>query len=268
MLKDFIRQQYQNWPELEKDHQKVGFGYHRQISVLGLPFYVRYLPHRISSTLGKYTARSSSSPLVINNLLPKQQSFNLRPGYDYLVNPFPIFPEHGIICSRPQRKQHFYEAYADMKMLAKSIGPEYVLMYNGSSCGASIPQHWHVHVIPKKPFEDWFTDSFKSGFLFDGLRKAYILHNNESISGIKHDENYINAIIGYTSEEELRQIIFFRKAHRHRFYPKDPENPTNNEFLISPGVVDVLGHLTCVRELELKTLSEHRITQIFKDIFI
>lgn len=268
IISPFYQDQFQAWPELYDLHQGLSMQANKVIHVKTNVFHLHFVPHRIQSTKGSYATKQVGSPLDIENLATKQKSYSLIDGYDFLVNPFPIFPLHAIICSRPAKKQMLYSYITDLRRIAKEVGTEFVLLYNGTKCGASIPEHWHVHVLPKKLFDPWFNSTRKSGPFDDGLRKAYIVHENEELPDKQHEDAFINSAIGYDISGRIRQYFFLRKAHRHRYFPTNPEQPNNSDLLISPGVVDVLGHISCVREDELKTLTEQTITQIFEDIFI
>jgi ATP adenylyltransferase/5',5'''-P-1,P-4-tetraphosphate phosphorylase II len=68
----------------------------------------------------------------------------LNEGFEWLVNPFPILPEHYTIAAREHRPQRFLDAYEAMIQATKALPEEYIVFYNGPKCGASAPDHLHL----------------------------------------------------------------------------------------------------------------------------
>lgn len=268
-LKQCIQHQFELWPELREQHEQLKQVNSRQVQVKGHEFRLYHLPHRVkSSTSGYQKEGMVGSPLEDHNLQPKQQSYPVIKGFSFLINPFPIFPEHGIIRSDKVVPQAFYAHIDQVIALRKKIEADYALLYNGTLCGASIPQHWHMHVLPSNLFSGWMSTNIEKREFNDGLRHGFSICSNldttfaTSVPQV-HDERLLNVLV--LKEGPLIQLsLLFRKAHRHRFFPK---NPNGQGWLISPGVVDVLGHISCVRENDMKTLTPRILEDIFEDIF-
>lgn len=284
-ISTFFQEQWQIWPELEKLHKSLTIDKAVNFEVKHLPFWVYTLSHRKNSAIGGYRKILAGSPLEPAHLLPKQTYFPFLDGFNFMVNPFPIFNEHAIVCSAELRPQKVYGHLNQMLAIQSRIGPSYCVLYNGTASGASIPEHWHVHILPKNLFLHWENSPFlkqdKSLHFFDdGLRRGLRLQlkGNDKVAQqrinsltnvlsevLNFDESLINVFILKRSLETTDILIFLRKAHRHRYFPNTIDE---KGILISPGVVDVLGHIVCSREDDLKTLTSTALEHIFEDIFI
>ena len=60
-----------------------------------------------------------------------------------LPNPFPIVPEHLTIPSREHRPQRLAGREWHLLEIARALGPQMLVFYNGPRCGASAPDHFH-----------------------------------------------------------------------------------------------------------------------------
>ena len=63
--------------------------------------------------------------------------------YVLLPNPYPIWKRHMTIPCRLHVPQLFEGRIMDLLALAKALGPEMFVIYNGPRCGASAPDHMH-----------------------------------------------------------------------------------------------------------------------------
>jgi hypothetical protein len=287
ILSAYFKDQWQKWPELAALHRSLTSDKAIKFEVNNHPFWVYTLAHRKNSAIGGYRKISAGSPLEPKHLLPKQSYYPLLEGFHFMVNPYPIFDEHGIVCSAQLRPQKVYGHLHEMLSIQEKVGLNYCVLYNGIGSGASIPEHWHIHLLPKSLFSYWEayadlnSDSSAFHFFDDGLRRGVHLHVKdhssekiqESIDSLTHfmskvlnfEESLINVFLFKRDTSTTEIIIFLRKAHRHRYFPEAVEDAG---ILISPGVVDVLGHIVCSREDDLKTLTSLALEHIFEDIFI
>jgi hypothetical protein len=288
-IADFFKDQWQNWPELKSLHLSLKAANATSFFAKSIPFWVYTLAHRKNSAIGGYRKIKAGSPLEERHLLPKQKSYPIDEGFRFMVNPFPIFNQHGIVCSDDLRPQKVFGHIVDMVKIQNRVGSQYAVLYNGTASGASIPEHWHVHILPKQLFSYWeerasISPSSPIHFFDDGLRRGIHLSLastsnsdddgiNDSIEKLEHlledelklDESLLNLFLFKRDETSTEIVVFLRKAHRHRYFPSSIDS---EGILISPGVVDVLGHIVCSREDDLKTLTSLALEHIFEDIFI
>jgi hypothetical protein len=64
---------------------------------------------------------------------------------DYIIlpNPYPILKHHMTIAFRNHVPQLLEDRISDLLAIAKALGPEMFVTYNGPRCGASAPDHMH-----------------------------------------------------------------------------------------------------------------------------
>lgn len=287
-LPSFIQDQWEKWPELAELHNKLSTENALRFNIMQQPLWVYSLSHRKNSAIGGYRKINNGSPLEPQYLLPNQAYYELMQGFHYMLNPFPIFNEHGIVCSAKPRPQELYGRLQDMLNIQQEIGIEYCVLYNGTASGASIPEHWHVHIMPKALFTHWEASPLLAAknasmlnFFDDGIRRGvHLFMENDDLvviqekidvvtqllaEDLRFDESLLNVLLFKRTKTSVDIVLFLRKAHRHRYFPKTVDSAG---ILISPGIVDVLGHIVCSREDDLKTLTSLALKHIFEDIFI
>lgn len=267
-MKEFIDHQFKAWPDLKRQHEALSDQAEYSLHTpCGYTFEVHFRPGRIKSSTGGYQKmQQKGSPLQDQHLLPQQKAYPLMDGYDCLINPFPIFWGHGIVRSRKIQPQKLSAHMDRIASLAKMLGPEHALLYNGAKCGASIPEHFHLHVLRSSLFEAGLAQHFAYE-----AAAPHILRLEESQLNpqdlqqalSEHHEDFINAAF-FVKEERVIAYIFKRKAHRHRYFPTHPEA---EGLLISPGVVDILGRISIVRPQDLGALNALKLHHLLTDLF-
>lgn len=267
-MKEFIDHQFTAWPALQKQHEALSDQADYSLRTpCGYVFEVHFRPGRIKSSTGGYQkTEQKGSPLLDQHLLPHQKAYPLVDGYDFLVNPYPIFWGHGIVRASKMQPQKLSAHIGRIASMAKVLGQEHTLLYNGAKCGASIPEHFHLHVLRSSLFEAGLAQEFAYE-----AAAAHILRLEESqlnTQGLQqalseHHEDFINAAF-FVKEERVIAYIFKRKAHRHRYFPTHPEA---EGLLISPGVVDILGRISIVRPQDLHQLNAQKLQHLLTDLF-
>lgn len=66
----------------------------------------------------------------------------------YFINPYPIFERHFTVPSRHHEPQCIGGRFEDLLDLTFDF-QGYTLFYNGPTCGASAPDHFHFQMCPR-----------------------------------------------------------------------------------------------------------------------
>ncbi|MDE6283628.1 MAG: DUF4922 domain-containing protein [Muribaculaceae bacterium] len=282
---DFFDRQLAAWPDTAARYEALKNVKVKQLEVNGQQIKASFNPARAVSSGAKVDTRSISERpcfLCRDNRPDCQESLAIYPGYSLLVNPFPIFNHHFTIASdshKPQRLMASVEdkgncAAGDMYEIAMRM-PGYVLFYNGARCGASAPDHLHFQaaMIDDDP---WLFDTVRWDDLkFENYR--FTLDNKEEAAKVisavsdllkkdhpeesSDDEPRVNIFMKrLPASDKVELLIIPRKAHRPSFY-----GTGEDEMMISPGAVDVLGNLIVPRESDFDRLDDSVAGQIFEE---
>ena len=151
----FVHDQMSVWPEVAASFRALKSVRTRQLSIGGLNATVQNNPERLFSCTAEVDEESlKARPCgICSENRPREQKFLPFEGrkgrkYEIILNRFPIFPSHLVICSADHVDQSIWHRYVDMLDMAKAL-PDYIFYYNGPASGASIPDHMHFQASPK-----------------------------------------------------------------------------------------------------------------------
>ena len=257
---------------------------------------IHFNPGRVRSVMANVDAASLSSRkcfLCPDGLGPEQltTSWRSEKGNDYWlrVNPFPIFNKHFTLSAAFHTRQSFEGRCGDMLEFCSQL-PSYVLFYNGPSCGASAPDHFHFQAFPKGhlPVEKIVAEKdFKIlketpdavvGEIDRYMRGAYAIVAKSPEAAEDWFDFIISQAPGHCSEEwEPRlnlmawstssggciMLIFFRRESRSHTFEAD-EN--GRRLLISPGSVEMAGIMLTSDRNTFETISNLEIAGILSEV--
>lgn len=247
----FFRHQLGLWPEVAARYEALSEVKTRYIKMDEAMVRVDYNPARERSTAAKVDTASITrrACFLCANARPAEQCamntdcIHALHGYDFLVNPFPILSPHFTIVSKEHRPQDL----PNIAMLAAARTlPELVFFYNGAKAGASAPDHSHFQAagmfLPTPPVRsELFTDAEKQWpEITERCRNANGLFN----------------LFVYQHNNRVEARFIPRRAHRPRCYPK---------LMVSPGALDVAGHIITVRETDFNLLNASILKEIYAD---
>ena len=281
-MKAFFNAQLSEWQTARENHEALSRVWCRELTSpkLPRPLRVQCNPARLVSTGAKIDKASIAARpcfLCAANRPKEQRGMALNEGFEWLVNPFPILPEHYTIAAREHRPQSFLDAYEAMIQATKSLPEEYIVFYNGPKCGASAPDHLHLQAgiakdIPliayakSLPQEGSVQAIAPFGYL------AYLVHNAEDSSAFHQlyetlpipKEEYeprIN-VVAYRKGDRVTFIVIPRHAHRPRCYSAEGDA----QCLISPGALDMCGLLITPRAEDYERLTATRAADILCEV--
>ena len=289
-IAEIIENQLASWPLARKNYDALSSVERRSVDVGGFDFYLQFNPARIVSTgasVDKSNLAARPCFLCAANRPKEQTALEIFPGWELLVNPYPIFPVHFTIASVSHQPQAFLpKEIVEIALLL----PGMAVFFNGAKAGASAPDHLHMQavlkdelplirlvekkhpesvsaVLPSDAFLPGFPFLFFSGVVEPGEKgmKALMagLYMGGSSSGESFtDHELVNTFFWLGEGGKLRFIAIPRKAHRPACYSADgPERR-----MVSPGCVDMASLLILPRKEDYDNITPLEIARIYEEV--
>lgn len=277
---DFISTQLEKWTEAAARHNSLRESVvTRSVDVEGHKVILQHNPARAISTGAKVDAESIASRpcFLCSENRPEPQEAISFGGYDVLVNPYPIFPNHLTIADKSHRPQSIDGRIPDMLRLADSL-EGFTIFYNGPKCGASAPDHAHFQAATSECFPIW-SDVTESdvdkefrilhstvGFIViesaipEEIDRRFmtVLSKLRRATGSDADEPKLN-LLASKQDGVYRLIVIPRRAHRPAEFGTD-----DGSFMISPASIDMSGVLVLPRRKDFDRLTAADIRSIFQ----
>lgn len=294
--------QARDWPVLAEAVDALRRSRTRSFRVHGSRIEVQSNPTRIKSSSARIDAASLAARpcfLCVENLPETQRAIAYRDDWLILCNPAPIFEPHLTIATTTHQPQLVDPAIENMLTLARDLEGAYTVFYNGPSCGASAPDHLHLQATPAgvMPFETELAARLCAGPPLSDDRWLEWVRGEPVRIGTTRARRWPAVVLTSESERELARTLvevvdvlgqirpaepepmlnlfvnyieerwlvwlFPRAAHRPKVYGDGPD-----DFLISPGCVDLNGVLIAPRPEDLDRLDEAIIQSILGEVLL
>jgi hypothetical protein len=255
-LRGLLDHQKENWETVRKNYDLLNSVQIEEIKTDNSVIKLQVNPERIRSTAAEvnHNANANDCFLCEENLPQNQRLLKYYKEYNFLVNPFPIFPEHFTVAKTKHTPQALFPYLNDMLLLSRDVGERYVVFYNGPKCGASIPSHHHFQIVNKEPLPIYnlvnSPSAFKSNF---ALENKKITVRNFSLD---------NRIFLHLESNDAIEIM--KRKHRPDFYYMTGER----QMLVSPAAIDMAGLIILPREEDVVKLKEENILQMYREVSI
>ena len=270
-LHTFLQEQLAAVPIANANYEKL-----KQIKTKELDFgdykiYVHFNPARAVSSLAKLDAKSIAERpcfLCAKNRIEGQSAIDFKGKYDICINPFPICDEHFTVVSKIHEPQSIEGKVRDFIDLAQTY-PDFIALFNGAKSGASAPDHMHFQLVNK----DYFPYPIETQM--PGVVEKIVLRSNnaEELEAKVNAQlellqregelpaSHVNLFCEYKNNEWVI-TIFPRIQHRPRQFFSEGED----KLMMSPGAIDMTGHLIAAREEDFHKSTKEVIVDIFKQI--
>ncbi len=291
ILKRLLCEQLGSWHLLRQSYNTLFDIKIRDICHNDFHVRVQHNPGRKTSTLAdirQTTIERRPCFLCLKNL-PEQQKGILYREYLILCNPAPIFHHHLTINSIIHKPQRIDTNINSLLQLAKDLGENWLILYNGPECGASAPDHLHFQAIPQgnTPLEQYLRArkglkpikdiSGVSVYSTENMGRDIIIlegFNAESIGYVF--QNILNAlrlafmtsgepmmnIVCFEQDKRLTLCVFPRKKHRPDVFFKEGEE----RVMVSPGAIEMTGVIIAPIEKDFLRLDGNMIESIYKEV--
>lgn len=306
----FVGDQLSRWPLACNNFRALKDVRVRELEVGGLTVKLQFNPARMISSAAKLTKEDIAKRrcfLCRENRPPEQIMLKFEgrkgKGYDILVNPYPIFPDHLVIAKSKHTDQSIWHRYIDMLDLARKYSG-YAFFYNGPKSGASAPDHHHFQGAPKglMPLEndvnrllDMLGSDGEQQYQEDSLhyltsnQDAHLYHYKKFTTGVfvlrsdtsksaaklfyrlldcadipeGEKEPLINLYSWWTNGE-FRTVVIFRRSHRsHHYFSEGPDHLT-----MSPGCADMAGVFIVPVEKEYDALTSEWLSDMVREVSV
>jgi hypothetical protein len=203
-----------------------------------------------------------------------------------LPNPYPILKRHCTIPDRLHRPQRLTGRVATMLKLARAVGPEMLVFYNGSRCGASAPDHFHFQACDAQgvpvinelslagagpALEARTSFGRKLLVLADPsaermqqrLEQAVAVLGRPPVAGeVALGEEPLLSLLAYYREPSYYGLLFPRAAHRPASYFAEGAG----RLAISPAALEMAGLLVVAEPEQFGRVDAKTARTIYQEV--
>ncbi len=295
-LSALIEHQKENWNLARDNYESLNVVEVKEFLFDDEKVLIQHNPQRVSSTTADVSEKAVNTRECIlceQNLPDGQKFLRYYKEYNFLVNPYPILREHFTIAKTKHVPQSIINYLGDLLLLSRDVGDKYAVFYNGSKCGASLPEHLHFQMGNKEqlPLFNLISDSKKNNLplvietkkisirqLTTINRNAFVVESKDNIELLnffsvlksfiqkalnKREEPLLNIASFYENHNWIL-VIFLRKKHRPDAYYSKGEL----QLLISPASIDMSGLIITPRKNDFEKIDERVISNIFREVSI
>lgn len=235
--KEFFQRQLATWDEARERYEALAQAQIREWPVGDSVIQAQYNPARIVSTgakIDKDSIKDRPCFLCDHHRPEKQDCLPMEKYYQLLVNPFPILPEHFTIPLRRHKPQAIKEHFNTLRQMAWHM-PDYLVFYNGPSCGASAPNHMHLQAGSRGvlPIErDWrlYENTMEKLYPLSPEQEAVVEDAGHSAihCGLYLLTGYVCPVFVIRSYPSEKECMLFRKLYDALPCPKGEPEPLMN----------------------------------------
>ena len=290
-LQRFFDLQLDRWKDADRRYRDLRRVETRELPVGASTIVAQWNPARIVSTGAKMDGKTLGARpcFLCDENRPKEQMRRIIDNkWELLVNPFPILPMHFTIPSLRHRPQFIKDSIGEMYRLLTDF-PELLVFYNGPKCGASAPDHNHLQagtsgVVPLQ--KSWqrlsrdlttivsLSDDADISIIDDYPCPALLVRSTTKETGdrlFRHlyaampqredeTEPMMN-ILGWRRGDEYLLVVIPREKHRPDCYRAEGDQ----QFIVSPGALDMAGLIITPREEDFRRLTPELAISILRE---
>lgn len=144
-VRALLERQQAEWPQLAAARARLKHIACRTVHHAGVELRLQHNPARMASSEARTDAASVARRpcFLCPEHQPSEQQSVWFGDYRVQANPYPIFENHLTISARKHVPQLIGQELPAMLALARGLGPDFTVLYNGARCGASAPDHRH-----------------------------------------------------------------------------------------------------------------------------
>ena len=272
---NFLSEQLQSWTTARDNFEALA---DVETKELGCGLRVQFNPARMVSTGAKMDAATLKARkcFLCAAHRPAQQKAIDCGEYEFLVNPFPIFPRHFTIPTKRHTDQGLRGRVADMARMAGEL-EGYTVFYNGPHCGASAPDHAHFQAGNSDFLPIWHqlgditADEAVARGVFGNIgviayQSSEIHHIEEFFERLCQErppdtnEPMLNALMR-CDDGIITMVVIPRKRHRPSIYGIE-----EGQMIVSPASVDLGGVLITPRKEDFDRIDDAIVADIFAEL--
>lgn len=298
-IQALITHQSTHWPLLREGLQALAQVSTKKLSLGRFEVVVQFNPRRMASTAAQVDPSSIQNRrcfLCDEHLPPEEKGLAYGQELVILCNPFPIVSRHLSIVHRRHLEQTIAGRFELMLAVAKDLGREFFVLYNGPQCGASAPDHFHLQAggregLPLEKHLALVRQQPESGidkreivrtenielFTLDEYPARLLIYRGSDPEALARwfyrtvevlaeltggsPEPLLNAVVMF-NEPEWSVCLFPRAKHRPTCYYAEGED----KLLVSPGAIDLAGCLVVPIEAHFAKITTEIVIEIFSEV--
>ena len=291
-LQRFFNRQLEKWDDARRRYDDLRNVKTRELAVGASSIHVQWNPARMVSTgasIDKKVVAERPCFLCEQNRPKEQTKKSVDNHFDLLVNPYPILPVHFTIPSVRHEPQRIRETYGEIHKLLEEY-PEMMVFYNGPKCGASAPDHAHFQagtsgrlplqlswqrlsrnlttIVSLNEGEDIsIIEEYPSPALLIRSHSQYsdeqlFLRLYEALPMQDDDAEPMMNIVSWRRDDEYLSVVFPRGKHRPDCYYAQG----NDQYIISPGALDMAGLIITPRQEDFERLTPEQALAILNEV--
>ena len=291
-LMRFFNRQLQTWDDARQRYRDLECVQTRELDTDTFSLAVQWNPARMVSTGSKIDAKSIAERpcFLCQKNQPKEQMRRVIDGKVLLlVNPYPILPVHLTLPTLKHQPQRIQMLYIEMLRLAER-NPDLTLLYNGPHCGASAPDHAHLQAVSSGVLPLQQSWQRLSRNLVEIVKKdddegiwriadypaaAFVIRSHSIESGeqlfrklykclppsMDNTEPMMN-VICWNNGDGILSVVLPRRKHRPDCYTATGDE----QYIISPGAIDMAGLIITPREEDFRRVTPELIIAIYQEV--
>ena len=291
-LQRFFNRQLEKWDDARNRYHELRNVRTRELAMGASSIQVQWNPARMVSTgasIDKKAIAERPCFLCEANRPKEQTKKSVDNHFDLLVNPYPILPTHFTIPSVKHEPQHIRDIYSEIHKLLDEY-PELMVFYNGPKCGASAPDHAHLQAgtSGRLPLQmSWqrlsrnltplislnddesisLIDEYPCPALLIRSHTPYgdeqlFLRLYDALPMLDDDTEPMMNIVSWRCDDEYLSVVFPRGKHRPDCYYAQG----NDQYIISPGALDMAGLIITPRQEDFERLTPEKALSILNEV--
>jgi hypothetical protein len=289
-----------NWPMLTRGTEQLRQARTKPFQIGPFRILAQWNPARLASALAASdVSQNRARPCILcdANRPVEQEKVPYRDEWAILCNPAPILEPHYTIVTRCHQPQRIAPALETIINLARDLADTHTVFYNGPASGASAPDHLHLQAIPADalPVEQALAENPYENRLEQAGGWIEWSRPREVPIGFTTCEGPTAIVFESDAREPLLTAIRQLRDALSQAHPADPETRLNffaafragrwrcwlnprialrpsfygqgaDEFLISPGCIDVAGMLVVPRRDDFDRLDETIVRRLYGEV--
>jgi len=290
--------QLQTWPMLARGTEQLRQARTKPFRIGPLGVLAQWNPARLAGALANHNVDPTQGRpcfLCDAHRPIEQEAIPYRDEWIILCNPAPILEPHYTVITHEHQPQRIAPALETVIDLSRDLAETHTVFYNGPESGASAPDHLHLQAIPANtlPVEQALCEN-QAGQAGNWIEWC---PNSEVPIGFTAAEILTTIVFESESRQPLVEAIRQLIALLSEAYPAEPEPRLNffatyrtgrwrcwlnpriarrpsfygagaNEFLISPGCIDVAGMLVVPRREDFDRLDKTVVQTLYREILL
>ena len=255
-LMRFFNRQMAVWDEVCQRYRELTRVETRELLADNLSLQVQWNPARIRSTGAKIDAKSLAERpcFLCQKNRPKEQMHHTIDGdYELLVNPFPILPIHFTLPTLRHQRQAILPMYDELLHLVcqhrERLSRSLIEVVSDGEEG--------IWQIPEYPAAAFLVRSHCEERGYQLFRRLY-----DSLPMQADDTEPMMNIIAWKQGDAILSVVLPRRKHRPDCYTATGEQ----QYIISPGAVDMGGLIITPREEDFRKLTPEKASAILQEV--